>query len=126
MNPWLRQQLACPRDQTDLETEGSRLVCIQGHSYPIVQGIPVMLVEGISQTIDVAYRSLYAANETPDDPWCIDTVGCSMEEKDAIRKLILTRRPSFVDPVVQFVLAATNGILYRPLLGRLQEYPIPE
>jgi len=85
-----------------------------------------MLLDDVAQTIGVASDSLRAATEKPDDKWFVDAVGCSAVEKDEIRKLILSSEPGAVDPVVQFVLAATNGILYKPLLGKLKEYPIPE
>ena len=125
MNDWLRQLLVCPRDQGPLTMERDHLFCERGHRYPVVQGVPVMLLGDVTQTLHVADNSLRAAWENPDDPWFIDTLGCSPEQKDKIRKLIDDSGAHPVDPVVQFVLAATNGSLYKQMLGTLNEYPIP-
>lgn len=35
-------------------------------------------------------------------------------------------RAGDVDPVVQEAIAATGGLMYRPLIGQLESYPIPE
>jgi uncharacterized protein len=40
----LRGMLACPACHGELRLEGERVVCEQcGHSYPIVDGIPVLI-----------------------------------------------------------------------------------
>ena len=39
------RELACPRDRTRLEVRGETLVCEQGHEYPYVDGIPVLVVD---------------------------------------------------------------------------------
>jgi uncharacterized protein len=40
----LRGVLACPACQGELRLEGERVVCERcGHSYPIVDGIPVLI-----------------------------------------------------------------------------------
>ena len=31
-----------------------------------------------------------------------------------------------IDPVVAYLIAATNGLMYRHLIGRLESYPIPD
>ena len=41
---------ACPRDRSALTVEGERLVCEQGHEYPYVDGIPVLVVEDAEPT----------------------------------------------------------------------------
>jgi SAM-dependent methyltransferase/uncharacterized protein YbaR (Trm112 family) len=127
VNAWLQEHLVCPRDHQSLRAESERLVCANGHDYPVVNGVPVMLLDDVTQTIGVAADSLREARkQPPPDPWFVEAVGCGSDEKDQIRKLIAVARPGLVDPVVQYVLTATNGILYRPLLGKLREYPIPE
>ena len=35
--------LACPLDGLDLHFASSCLLCSDGHSYPIVEGVPVLL-----------------------------------------------------------------------------------
>jgi hypothetical protein len=43
-------QLACPACHGDLRLEGSRLDCVAcGRGYPIVDGIPVLIVERAEQ-----------------------------------------------------------------------------
>jgi len=116
-----------PRAHLRLKFDGGNLVCPEQHRYPVIDGVPVMLLDGVSQTLEVARDSLrLAAARPPDDPLFIDSLGCDKEQRDAIRKLIATSDAGAVDPVVQFMVAATNGILYAPLLGRLQTVPIPE
>jgi 2-polyprenyl-3-methyl-5-hydroxy-6-metoxy-1,4-benzoquinol methylase/uncharacterized protein YbaR (Trm112 family) len=124
---WLREHLVCPRDQQSLRTDRERLVCPQGHEYPVVDGVPVMLLDDVAQTIGVAADSLREARkQPPPDPWFVDAIPCNPRERALIRQQIATFRPGTVDPVVQSVLNATNGNLYRSLLGKLREYPIPD
>jgi hypothetical protein len=42
-----------------------KLVCAQGHSYPIVAGIPVLLRDDIEPTIKLAQASLSGARAVP-------------------------------------------------------------
>ena len=44
MNNWLRENLVCPRDQQRLFFSEQRATCPEGHEYPVVGGIPVMLL----------------------------------------------------------------------------------
>jgi SAM-dependent methyltransferase len=89
--------LACPRDRGALEREGDGLVCAAGHRYPLVDGIPVLLLEEERPTHAACHSSL-----GPDD---------GSEDPEAI---------------VQDVIAATCGNLYRHLVGNVTRYPIPE
>jgi uncharacterized protein YbaR (Trm112 family) len=50
MTPWLMDRLRCPRDRQHLTLLGGSLICSQGHNYPVVNGIPVMLLEEVEQT----------------------------------------------------------------------------
>ncbi len=89
--------LACPRDRRALDLEGDELVCVDGHRYRVVDGIPVLLV--------------------PEDEPTHGACWVSLEE----------RAPEAdTDEFVQGVIAATCGNLYRHLIGRLETYPIPE
>jgi SAM-dependent methyltransferase/uncharacterized protein YbaR (Trm112 family) len=129
LQDWLWDHLVCPRDHLSLQDSdsGATLVCPNAHQYPVVDGVPVMLLDEVSQTIGVMHDSLREARKpSQDDPYYVDAVGCSAEERDEIRRLIALGQTDLVDPVVQYVLVATNGNLYKPLLGKLREYPIPD
>jgi ubiquinone/menaquinone biosynthesis C-methylase UbiE/uncharacterized protein YbaR (Trm112 family) len=98
--------LVCPRDRVPLRPGAAdELVCPAGHVYPVVAGIPVLLLEDAPPTHAVCERSLQQAHSFAD----------TLDESDAA-----------VDPFVQQVIAATGGRLYAPLIGRLREYPIPD
>ena len=56
--------LRCPRDHNPLERTGLYLKCKQEHEYPIVDGIPVLLLHDRQQTIQIAEASLAAASES--------------------------------------------------------------
>ncbi len=63
INPELLKILVCPIGRADVRLEGDFLVCTQcGTRYPIVDDIPIMLVEeatlpeGITQPGDVVCR----------------------------------------------------------------------
>jgi SAM-dependent methyltransferase len=89
--------LACPRDRAALGREGDELVCGEGHRYPLVDEIPVLLLEEERPTHAACHVSL-GSSEAPDDP----------------------------EALVQDVIAATCGNLYRHLIGNVTRYPIPE
>ena len=122
--------LVCPRDHMPLEQEGSFLVCLGGHDYPVVDGVPILLLEDKEQTIGIAKASLASARlvaegGVPEDPWFTSTLGITEAEKAGI--LELARSPSSsIDPVVPFMIGASNGLLYRGLIGKCQSYTIPE
>ena len=89
------------------------LSCPLGHVYPILDDIPVLLVEEIIPTqkevFDLTRLRSLASRNTPHE----GHVGCSaMGEK-------------IVDLYVQDVVSATCGIMYSSLIGKLNEYPIP-
>src|SRR5207237_649576 len=124
---WLSEILVCPRDHLGLRNSGSNLTCPKGHSYPVVNGIPVLLIEEVDQTQSVASETLRELRQpASDDPYFVQTIGCNEDGKAQIQKLLSELPGESVDPVVQYIIADTNGILYRPLLGKLTEYPIPE
>jgi len=87
-------ELVCPRDRSALR-DG---VCEQGHEYPVVDGIPVLLVD----------------EEAPTHAAC----GKVEQLPPPVREGI--------DPFVQEVIGATCGRLYEHLIAGLPEYPIPE
>ncbi len=101
--------LACPRDRLPLERAGAtRLVCTDGHEFPVVDGIPVLL-----------------ANELPPThPSLRDTMAIVGDGHAG--RLMDVAPESAVDPYVQSEILKTNGQLYRHLVGSLSRYPIPE
>jgi SAM-dependent methyltransferase/uncharacterized protein YbaR (Trm112 family) len=104
----LLQLLVCPRDHQILEERDGHLICPSGHRYPIVEGIPILLLSETPQTHLEGTRSLQAGASAKSSP---------------------TRLPSpppgEIDPFVQNVICATNGMLYIRLIGKLTDHPIP-
>lgn len=78
----------------------------------------------------VAERSLKRAEQgaagAAADPYYLDTVGISDTERAELKDLLRSSADGGIDPVVSFLIGATNGIAYKHLIGKLQEYPIPE
>ena len=100
--------LVCPRDHQALEERDQQLLCPSGHRYPIVEGIPILLLSETQQTHIEGTRSLQ--------------MGASGEAAPAP---LPGPPPGVIDPFVQNVIAATNGLLYIQLVGKLTDYPIP-
>ena len=123
IDPWYLQHLACPRDRSPLSPEDTSLVCRQGHRYPVVDGVPVMLLAEAPETIGVAAASLAAAAEPDPAGLYVETLSLSDDERRGI--LAMSRAGSAIDPVVAYLIAATNGLMYRHLIGALDRYPIP-
>jgi SAM-dependent methyltransferase len=101
----LRAMIVCPTDRTQLEW-ASDASCANGHRYPIVHGVPILLGDR-------------------------DPTGFSSRTKDRIQQgefEVEVTAPSsgHVDRVVQDAILGTNGNLYRHLEGMLPRYPIPE
>lgn len=119
--------LCCPREHAKLSRRGSQLICTEGHSYDIVDGVPVMLVKESDPTLWVADASLSAsASPSTTDPvkaYHLDTLGISPAQVEELERLIA--KGTAIDPVVAMLVAATNGISYKHLVGKLESYPIP-
>ena len=47
MNNWLRENLVCPRDKKKLHDKENYLICSANHSYPVIDDVPVMLLDEI-------------------------------------------------------------------------------
>lgn len=126
---WYLEHLVCPVDHTPLEYREGQLVSTSGRHYPVVDGVPVMLVPDVEQTHWVAEASLECAknqsSETKSSNLYLETLGISDNERIGIEKFIQNNN-SAIDPVVAFVVAQTNGIAYKHLIGNLDTYPIPE
>jgi SAM-dependent methyltransferase/uncharacterized protein YbaR (Trm112 family) len=131
MDVWYLSHLVCPRDHQDLREDGGRLVCASGHAYPVVEGVPVMLLDDVTQTIGIADASLARAKAAlnlpnPANPdLYLDTLGIAPHERRALIALAASGR-SPIDPVVAFMVGATGGYMYRHLIGSLASYPIPD
>lgn len=55
----------------------------------------------------------------------LESVGISEEEKKGVIKLALEGQCK-IDLVVAYLIGATNGVMYKHLIGKLDSYPIPE
>ncbi|MGQ0586169.1 MAG: methyltransferase domain-containing protein [Gammaproteobacteria bacterium] len=117
--------LACPRHHQPLAARDAQLVCAAGCAFPVVDGVPVLLLEEAPQTIGLAHASLRQARGARDaDGLYLDSLGISESQKDEARRL--AAQSGSVDAVVSCLIAATNGLAYREQVGRLSEYPIPQ
>lgn len=130
IDTWYLNHLVCPVDRTPLSLRDDGLISQAGRRYPIVEGIPVMLVEEAEQTIGVAYASLARAQgESLIDHKVahlhLESLGISDKEKEELIELSRSGL-SKIDPVVAFMVGATSGYTYKHLIGRLTDYPIPD
>jgi 2-polyprenyl-3-methyl-5-hydroxy-6-metoxy-1,4-benzoquinol methylase/uncharacterized protein YbaR (Trm112 family) len=115
MDSWLEHNLVCPRDMSNLQVNGDQLVCDHGHSFPYVDGLPVMLL----------------AEEAPTHPHCHLTLSAASRESRSDARGAGHGSESIsavngVDPYVQEGIAGTCGYYFVPAINRLTEYPIPE
>jgi len=62
---WYLQNLVCPRDQGALCLHDDELLCENGHRYPVIDGIPVMLIDDILPTLHVIGGSINALKASP-------------------------------------------------------------
>jgi SAM-dependent methyltransferase len=97
--------LRCPVNGDKLTRRGDMLISAAGKQYPIVQGVPVLL----SNTDDPTLWVVKASHELP-------------QLKERLRRADKEK----VDPVISFLMMATNGYLYGDLVGTLEEVPIPQ
>jgi SAM-dependent methyltransferase/uncharacterized protein YbaR (Trm112 family) len=101
------ERLACPRDRSALRAEGDTLVCAEGHAYPFVDGIPVLVVDDELEPTQPGY-------------WA------RPEQIEAVRR---AEPPPVegdgVDPYVAELIIGTHGNLYRKLARGMSRYPIP-
>jgi SAM-dependent methyltransferase/uncharacterized protein YbaR (Trm112 family) len=107
INRALLELLVCPRDHRALEERDQQLLCPCGHRYPIIEGVPILLLPETVQTHVEGTHSLQAAAANEATPELSGPV------------------PGQIDPFVQHIIAATNGLLYIRLVGKLTSYPIP-
>jgi SAM-dependent methyltransferase/uncharacterized protein YbaR (Trm112 family) len=132
LDPWFLDNLVCPIDRTQLDFDGKCLVSMHGRRYPVVEGIPVLLIPDEAQTIGVAQASIERAQGRVDvidvraPQLYLESLGIGEKEKSELLRLYrdgMTR----VDPVVIELIGATCGNAYKDLVGdpNLSDYPIP-
>ena len=121
----LIDRLACPRSHSALRAEGDLLVSAENRKYPVVNGLPILLLDDHEQTIGIAQRSLaYGTGELRDPRGLyLESLGISDDERVGIERI---REESRVDPVVSYLVGATNGIAYKDVIGTLRSYPVPD
>jgi SAM-dependent methyltransferase len=105
--------LACPVDKQRLELASGELICPNGHRYPLVGEVPVLLRNDTADShpyFDETRQAARAGDPNPDSPTEASPPSTT----------------GGVDPFVQQEIVKTNGILYRGALGMLARYPIPE
>src|SRR6185437_13321322 len=133
LDPWYLQNLVCPLTKTALVFDGKDLVSEAGRRYPVVEGIPVLLLDDVPQTHGVARTSLDRAlgrTEVIDQrgpEYYLETLGISSKEKQELVRLAKAGLAR-IDPVALMIIGATSGSSYKHLIGnqKLSEYPIPE
>ena len=131
MNDDLFDLLACPRDGSPLHRDDCQsLVCEADHCFPVIDGVPVFLLDSEIPTMSTATASVLrskvgAPNNQRTPELHLDSLGISDAEKNALADLWESGQ-SEIDPVVQYLVGATCGIAYKSLIGGLTEYPIPE
>ena len=108
--------LVCQMHRLSLELAGDALYCERGRSYPIVDGIPVLLPWG-NETMHPAFAEPKAIIS---DRW--NGMVCSVDSEDEPRSGARLE----VENYVQKAIIETCGNLYKPLRGHLARYPIPE
>ena len=120
--------LVCPYEGLPLARDRRVLKCPNEHAFPIVEDVPVLLRRDVPHTISLASASLRHAWADIEgrnaDPLFVETLGISDEQKTDL--FIALSRHQDVDPVVSYLVAATNGILYKNVIGQLHDYPIPD
>jgi SAM-dependent methyltransferase/uncharacterized protein YbaR (Trm112 family) len=126
LDSWYLENLVCPVDLSALRLSGDALMSAAGRRYPVFDGVPVMLLPDVEQTLGVATMSLQCATSgAPRDPYCLESLGISADERSGVRAL-MGRRGGTVDPVVAYIVGATNGYAYREAIGRILAYPVPD
>ena len=110
MDNWVLKILACPRDTSALTENNGLLICESGHKYHLIDGIPIMLLDDVKQTHPISLKSLSEAK----------ALRVNENVNNFSREDI-----NYIDPYVQEMIAGTNGIMWKPIIGKLKHYPIP-
>src|SRR3990167_10838870 len=89
---WYEENLICPIDNLPLKIQGQTLLSPKGRTYPIVNGIPVMLCDEAPPTLSLIESSLaYAKAEkevVQDTEYLfLESVGISQEDRIFVMQL---------------------------------------
>lgn len=133
LDPWYLQNLVCPVDRTACNFDGEQLISKSGRQYPVVDGLPVMLIADEPQTIGIARASIIRASgglakaDQGGPQLFLETLGISDSEKAELLRLLHSDQCK-IDPVAMMLVGATSGYAYKEWIGnpQLTEYPIPE
>jgi SAM-dependent methyltransferase len=129
LDRWYLENLRCPVDRGPLEQRDDVLVSSSGRRYPVVDGVPVMLVDEAEPTLWVARASAERARTGKADERApelyLESLGVSPEDRTNIAELA-RKGPTEIDPVVAYMVLYTSGNTYQGLMGKLTRYPIPE
>jgi SAM-dependent methyltransferase/uncharacterized protein YbaR (Trm112 family) len=112
VSDWLLESLACPRDRMPVTLARDELECACGHRYPVVQGIPIMLLEEVAPTLPSHFRETLEHVSTGDD-------------QDGMANSQGVFSYKGVHPFVEQEIVATCGNMYKRLPDGLTRYPIP-
>lgn len=113
MDEWVIENLACPRDGEKLQVADGKLACNRGHTYPVVDDIPILLVR------DARATHGYFAKTFKE----VDRIEAG-ENIEAVIPSTATGSGD-IDDYVKSELQRTCGNLYKPLMASLDRYPIP-
>lgn len=108
---WLRHVLVCPLDHAKVSEQEGSFVCEQGHSFPIVDGIAIMLDPEQSPTLRNAFAT---------------TQRLISERHSAHGNEFNAKTSLGIDDYVQANVAGSCGNLYKSMRGKLTRYPIPD
>jgi 2-polyprenyl-3-methyl-5-hydroxy-6-metoxy-1,4-benzoquinol methylase len=84
-------------------------------------------MDDVDPTLHVIGSSVVAARQKSktNGRLFLETLGIDEDQRHAVLKDFLDGA-SEIDPAINYLIAHTNGILYKHLVGRLPAYPIPE
>lgn len=108
MQSWLLDILRCPRDRMPLAAVADDLVCPDGHTYPVCNGIPVFLLAE-----DFPYHPRF-------NKFTRDDLDRLVQRDDGT-----TPPPSNIHPFVREYLRGSSGNLYDRVRDSIDHYPIP-
>jgi 2-polyprenyl-3-methyl-5-hydroxy-6-metoxy-1,4-benzoquinol methylase len=107
---WIEQLLACPRDHSALTVDGETITCAEGHEYPYVDGIPILVLDDVEPT-QPGY-------------WAKPEQVAEARRRTAEAPPLASGEE--VDPYVAELIIGTHGNLYRKLAHGMSRYPIPD
>ncbi len=110
MNKWVRSRLVCPRDKEKLEDTENALICPRGHVYPVIEDIPVMLIDEVEENHHHSSETFREISEYRAGAYTVP-------QSESING---------VDEYVQTEVPHTSGTIYFSVRNNLMRYPIPE